>query len=140
MAAAETSPSIQNEDLRTKMTPAQEPEPDPDCSEEKYSLGSMLFNVGLLSLCFGMGWAMFFAQVATTTVAAKQWASTAFGTVPYGKMRRNHSSLHSAKATMQSAAYNERTDIMLVTQRLVTITVLPEGCLKAVYSKFANRV
>ena len=125
--ASETSPFIQNEDLRTKMILSQEPETDSDGSEEKYSLASMLFNVGLLSLCFGTGWAMFFAQVATTTVAAKQWASTAFGTVPYGKLRCNHSSVQSAKATMQSAAYNERTDIVLVTQRLIIIIVMAEG-------------
>ena len=95
MAAAETSHSLSNEDVSKNVKLTEETESIPDGSEKNYSLGSMVFKVGLLSVCFGMGWAMFFAQIATTTVAAKQWASTAFGTVPYGKLICKHAFVQS---------------------------------------------
>ncbi|CAI5973569.1 unnamed protein product [Closterium sp. NIES-64] len=40
--------------------------------------------LALLAVCFALGWAALFVQVATTTVAARQWGGTAFSTVPYG--------------------------------------------------------
>ncbi|CAI5489629.1 unnamed protein product [Closterium sp. Naga37s-1] len=47
-------------------------------------------NLALLAVCFALGWAALFVQVATTTVAARQWGGTAFSTVPYGVLAAAH--------------------------------------------------
>ncbi|GJP80109.1 hypothetical protein CLOP_g10339 [Closterium sp. NIES-67] len=47
-------------------------------------------NLALLAVCFALGWAALFVQVASTTVAAKQWGGTALSTVPYGVLAAAH--------------------------------------------------
>lgn len=41
-------------------------------------------SVVLLALCFGLGWANLFVQISATTVAAKEWGTTALSLLPYG--------------------------------------------------------
>lgn len=51
----------------------------------EYPFWKSVWNIGLLSSCFGIGYAMLFVNVSTTTVAAHEWGGTGLSTLPYGK-------------------------------------------------------
>ena len=45
----------------------------------------MVKNAALCSFCFGMGMSVLFIHVGTTTLAAKEFQSTAAATLPFGE-------------------------------------------------------
>jgi hypothetical protein len=56
-----------------------------DADELLRTTSYMVKNTGLCSFCFGMGISVLFIHVGTTTLAAKEFKSTAAATLPFGK-------------------------------------------------------
>lgn len=56
-----------------------------DVDELLRTTSFMVKNTGLCSFCFGMGMSVLFIHVGTTTLAAKEFKSTAAATLPFGK-------------------------------------------------------
>ena len=53
--------------------------------EKPKTTAHMTKNTALCSFCFGMGMSVLFIHVGTTTLAAKEFQSTAAATLPFGE-------------------------------------------------------